>query len=107
MTNEKNVKTVSIEIEPVYLTKHLLQLYIERHVEGKTTIKRQYALYEYLLQTMTYDDFVNVINQYIADSDIEVLTFAEWEVDCKAILGIIEETDGFKKVYGKFADMKL
>lgn len=87
--------------DPIYLTKLLLQMYVEQEIEGNTFQARQFALYEYL-QDFTDNECEEILEKYVEQEKLDVITYDEWKNDCKIILKIIEETDRFNLLLEKF-----
>lgn len=76
----KSINTANLTVNPVWLTKCLLQKYVEKFIEGKTSLSRQYALYDYL-NKQTDKEYKNLLNEYVARQGLDTITFDEWKND--------------------------
>ncbi len=88
--------------DPIGLTKLLIQMYVEQEIEGTTFKARQFALYDYLHE-FTDKECEEILQQYIGQENLEVITYSEWKKDCKIMLEIIERTERFNSLLMKYS----
>lgn len=92
---------LAFSVDPIYLTKHLLQRYVEEEIEGKTQKPRQFAMYEYM-RLMTDLDCIKLVDTYGAQEKLEFITFEDWKNDCRIMWTIIESSDKYNELLKRF-----
>ncbi|QDS32499.1 hypothetical protein [Brevibacillus brevis] len=81
--------------DPIFITKTLLQSYVEKFVQGKFYKAKQFACYEFL-RTMTDEELEGMLKQYMKDHSIECITFEKaWE-ECALIFEYVYKSERYK-----------
>ncbi|MFF0828818.1 hypothetical protein ACFYU8_18665 [Brevibacillus sp. NPDC003359] len=81
--------------DPIYITRTLLQRYVEKFVEDKFYNAKQFACYEFL-HTMTDKELEGMLRQYVKDHSLECITFDKaWE-ECALIYEYVYKCERYK-----------
>lgn len=84
--------------EPIALTKLLLQMYAENHLEKEKKAKATiFAVYKYL-DTVTDEQVESLLLEFATNEKIEEITFKDWKHDCKCIFDCIFRTSRFNEL---------
>ncbi|ARF70734.1 hypothetical protein B7C51_25005 (plasmid) [Paenibacillus larvae subsp. pulvifaciens] len=91
-------QTLHFTCEPISLTKLLLQMYVEKHIEGENTVKaKQFACYEYL-NTITDSELESLLEEYMTIENVEAITFEDWEKECGLIFNYIFKSNRYLEI---------
>ena len=83
--------------DPIFITRTLLQSYVEKFVQGKFYKAKQFACYEFL-RTMTDEELEGMLLQYVKDNNLEYITFKKpWE-ESALIFEYIYKSDRYRKL---------
>ncbi|NUJ17430.1 hypothetical protein FKN04_12675 [Bacillus glycinifermentans] len=104
------MKTLHFTVDGLGITRTFLQKYVEEIIESKSDKVTIYACYEFL-RIIDDNELEDVIEQYVINENVEVITFEDWEKECKGMFDAIFQTEKFKdlvfkykkKGYGKLA----
>lgn len=87
--------TMHFTYDPIYITRTLLQSYVEKFVEGKFYKAKQFACYDFI-HTMTDEELEGILKQYVQEHNIEAITFEKaWE-ECELIFGYIFKSERYR-----------
>ncbi|MFP3390633.1 hypothetical protein [Brevibacillus sp. SIMBA_040] len=87
--------TMEFTYDPLFITRHLLQSYVEKFVEGKFYKAKQYACYDFL-NTMTDEELEGILRQYVKENNLEAITFKQPWVECAAIFEYIFNSERYR-----------
>ena len=95
------VKKISMSCDPMYLTKLLMQMYVEQFVQGKFYKAKQFACYEYL-SDLSDDEIEEILFEFIEREKLEFITYDDWKYDMKVIWDIVSEKERYKAIETEF-----
>ncbi|CUB51677.1 hypothetical protein BN2127_JRS10_01196 [Bacillus subtilis] len=88
-------KQFSFTYDPIVLSKLMLQIYAEKHIDTVAAVKATvYAAYEYL-RTVSDEELERVLIQYTQEEKIEAITFSNFEEECRLIFTYIFKSQQF------------
>lgn len=88
-------KRIGFTYDPIVLSKLMLQIYAEKHIDTDAAVKATvYAAYEYL-RTVSDEELEAVLIQYTKEENIEAITFSDSEEECRLIFTYIFKTQQF------------
>ena len=91
-------RKMNFTYEPIALTKLLLQMYTEKYLEKEIEVNATiFACYDFL-KTATDKEIETLLHEFVKNENIDVITFEDWEHDCKCIFDCIFNTQRFKKL---------
>lgn len=100
MVKSKSIAT-EMKINIPGLTLLLLQQHVEK-IEGKISLKKQYALYDYLRNT-NYEQLSKVIDIYAEQLGDKIIYVDEPTYYCEGLVKVIETTFEFKEILKKYS----
>lgn len=91
---------VTFNCDPLSLVRLALNRYIEE-LEGNDTKSVQFARYDYLI-SLTDEELEQLLERYVKEENIEVITLEDWKKDSSFLLKYIYETNEYKELKLKY-----
>lgn len=88
------MEQVSFTVDPIWLTRTLLQRYVEEIIEDNYDKAFVFACYEYL-RAVEDQELEEVIEKYMKNNNVEEITFSDWEMEVSGIINVVFETEKF------------
>lgn len=93
-------KQLNFTYDPLKLVRLAMDRYAE-DLERKHTKAIQFARYQYL-RTMTDYELNELLQQYVTQEKLDVITLKDWQNDCAFIFELMYKTTRYKKLVFQF-----
>lgn len=97
------MKKLSFTYDPLNLVRHCLSMYLDALNEDQPETRAvRYSRSDYFSLHLTTEKMEELLNRYVVEEKIEVITLKDWKKDCSYIWEYIHEDKDFQELVLKY-----